>query len=65
MKISRDEICNGCTSLQFGAKKCLKFNTVLNTFINSEGYISVFPCAICGRNDYTPREERKSQWKIR
>lgn len=58
MKISRDEICNGCTSLQFGAKKCLKFNTVLNTFTNSEGYISVFPCAICGRNDYTPRAKK-------
>ena len=61
MKISRDEICNGCTSLQFGAKKCLKFNTVLNTFTNSEGYISVFPCAICGRNDYTPRAQRKEK----
>ena len=40
------------------AKKCLKFNTVLNTFTNSEGYISVFPCAICGRNDYTPRAKK-------
>lgn len=58
MRISRDEICNGCTSLQFGPKKCLKFNTFLTTFTNSEGYVSVFPCAECDRNDYTPRAKK-------
>ena len=56
MKVSSNELCNGCAHLNFKTKNCEKYNAALNTFVNREGYVSVFPCTACERFDYTPRE---------
>ena len=55
MKVPSNELCNRCAHLNFKTKNCGKHNAALNTFVNREGYVSVFPCAACERFDYTPR----------
>lgn len=60
MKMSKEEICNGCKNLNFGARKCMKFNVGLSSFTNSENFVCILPCAKCGRESFSARERKET-----
>ena len=41
MKMSKEEICNGCKELNFGVRKCMNFNVGLSSFTNSENFVCI------------------------
>lgn len=72
MRISREEICNGCAHLDFKNKYCRRNPNaykVLQTFTNVEGFIAVFPEPTCGREyfrapgapDRSPQKKSKER----
>ena len=67
MRISSDEICNGCKWLDFSAKKCTcarNNNPFLSYFRNSEGFVAVLPNESCGRKFFVAKKIEKPKSNI-